>query len=171
LLSGDFINLFLDDLELTIDCVVANARISGTTGVRDHRKDPAYAFGGAVGTLEGGDVVGAITIDYRELGPTRCTFTPTTIYYTDDTSVEIEAYYECTNDDEGTATIYMTARDAHAACNEEDKNARKNRGSIAVNSNDDGDAELDISGGAGATGGESCLATGNVIIAGPPPVE
>ena len=170
LLSGGFINLFLDDLELTIDCVVANARINGTMGVRPGRKDPAYAFGGAVGTLEGGGVVGAITIDYRELGPTRCTFTPTTIDYTDDTSVAITAHYSCEGGDkdgyQGTdMTIYMTARDAHASCDESDKNARKNRGSIAVNSNDDDD--LDISGGAGATRVENCLATGNVIIAGP----
>ncbi len=48
--------------------------------------------------------------------------------------------------------------------NQSDKNGRKNRGSIAVDAADD---DLDISDGAGFTSEESCLATGNVIIAGP----
>ena len=168
-LEDSFANVGWDDVSLLIDCVVADARISGTMGVRPGRKDPIYAFGGAVGTLEGGDVVGAITIIYSELGPTRCTFTPTEIAYTDDTSVAIVADYSCEggnkDGEEGTdATIDMTARDAHASCDVSDKNGRKNRGSIGVNS--DG-TELDISDNAGASREESCLATGNVIIAGP----
>ena len=159
-----------DDMVFEIDCVVAFAKISGTKDLGEsgrNGRDPLYAFGGAVGTLEGGDLVGAITINYRGLGPTSCTFTPTSIAYDDDTAVEIEADYICEggdhDGDEGTATIDMTARDAVEGC--VDKNGKKNRGSIAVDA--DPDDELDISGSEGETGTENCLATGNVIIAGP----
>ncbi len=69
-------------------------------------------------------MVGAITINYRGLGPTSCTFTPTAIVYDDDTSVAIEADYECTNGDDGEATIDMTAKDGDPSCDNSDKNSR-----------------------------------------------
>ena len=169
--SGSFINLFLDDLNFTIDCVADFAKISGTKEVGTRgpkRQDPVYTFGGAVGNLESTLLVGTITINYRDI-PTSCTFTPTAITYNGDTSVQIDADYVCTNGDEGTAIIDMTAKDADSSCDESDKKGRKNRGSIAVDAtttvdppfNDD---DLDISDSAGVAGDENCLATGNVII-------
>ena len=175
--TGIFADVLWDDVEFIIDCVVAGAKISGTKEVGERgpkRQDPLFAFGGAVGTLEGEDLVGAITINYRELGPTSCTFTPTTIAYDDDTSVAIVADYICEggdNDgDTGIASIDMTAKDAHPDCDASDKKGRKNRGSINVDATTGdgfGDTYLDISGLKGETGTENCLATGNVIIAGP----
>ena len=163
-----------DDMVFEIDCVAAFAKISGTKdllGSGRNGRDPLYAFGGAVGTLEGEDLVGAITINYRG-EPTSCTFTPTDIEYNDDTSVAIEADYECTNGDDGTAIILMTAKDGDGSCDNSDKNGKKNRGSIAVDATTDqgngfDDEYLDIEGDDGVTGEENCLATGNVIIAGP----
>lgn len=160
-----------DDMTFRITCVADFAKISGTKekhgGKGGGSKDmgPVWAFGGTVGHMDdpADSLAGSISINYRQLGPTSCTFTPTSVVYTGPSSVLIEADYECSggdkDEDTGSATIAMTAKDA-TAC------PGKDRGSVSVTADD---PDLDIFGLEGETGEENCLATGNVIIV-PPPV-
>ena len=66
----NFANVGWDDLSLIVDCVAGFAKISGTKELLGRGQSPLYAFGGAVGTLESGDDIGAITVNYRG-EPTR----------------------------------------------------------------------------------------------------
>ncbi|HZD26678.1 MAG TPA: hypothetical protein VE631_10490 [Alphaproteobacteria bacterium] len=160
-----------DDMSFRITCVADFAKISGTKEMHGGKggdskdKGPVWTFGGTVGHMDDEDssLAGTISINYRELGPSSCEFTPTSITYTSPFSVAIEADYECTGGDKdgatGTATIALTARDA-SGCS-----GAKDRGSVAVSADD---SDLDIFGSSGETGEENCLATGNVIIVPPP---
>jgi len=155
-----------DRVALAGDCVQDYVKISGTKELRNPGKstDPLYAFSGAVGTLDDGadTLTGTILVNYRDLGPTSCEFTPTAIAYDGLGGATVDADYACTGGDKdgvvGTATLQLSARDESGCL---DRKGRKDRGSIAVDADDDA---LDIAGTDGITGTENCLATGNVLI-------
>lgn len=157
------IQVAYDDLNLELNCVTDFAKVSGRIGQdpQGRGKSPQWTFAGAVGTLEDGTFAdGAIEINYRELD-SICTFTANAIEYPSADSASIDADYECAGGEKdgqtGTAVIDLTAKGA-SGCT---AHANKDRGSVAVTADD---ADLDISGTFGATGGESCIDRGNVEI-------
>lgn len=157
------IQVAYDDLSFTLNCVSDFAKVSGRIGQdpQGRGNSPEWTFGGAVGTLEDGSFAdSAIEVNYRALDSV-CTFTATAITYTSDDSATIDADYECVGGDKdaqtGTAVMDLTAKGA-SGCT---AHANRDRGSIAVTADD---ADLDIAGTFGATGGEACIDRGNVEI-------
>lgn len=157
------IQVAYDDLSLTLNCVSNFAKVSGRKGQdpRGRGNSPEWTFDGAVGTLEDGSFAeGVIAINYRAFDST-CTFTANQIEFTSEDSATIDADYECAGGEKdgqtGVAVIDLTAKGA-SGCT---AHANKDRGSIAVVADD---ADLDISGEFGATGGENCIDRGNVEL-------
>lgn len=158
------IQVAYDDLSFSLNCVRDFAKVSGRKGQdpMGRGNSPEWTFDGAVGTLDDGTLAdAAIEINYRALGSV-CTFTANDeIVFTTDSSATINADYECAGGDKdeqtGVAVIDLTAKDA-SGCT---AHANKDRGSIAVTADD---ADLDISGEFGETGGENCIDRGNVEI-------
>lgn len=160
------IQVAYDELQFTLNCVADFAKVSGRIGEdpRGRGKSPQWTFGGAVGTLEDGTLAAStIEINYREFDSV-CEYSAIQIAYTSETSAAIEAEYLCTGGEKdgqsGIAMIDLTARNA-SGCT---AHANKDRGSIAVTSDDAG---LDIVGEFGETGGEACIDRGNVEIDAP----
>ena len=165
--TGIFADVTYDDLDFNITCVKDFAKISGVKNVHGGKgggstdRGPQWAFSGIVGTFDDPSMTttGTIVINYRQLGPTSCEFTPSAaISYDGSGGATVTATYLCTggtkDTDTGNATIDLTSK-GETAC------PGKDRGSVRVIA-DDGD--LDITGSEGNTGNENCVARGNVIV-------
>lgn len=159
----DAIQVAYDELAFTVNCVSDFAKVSGRIGQdpQGRGRSPEWALGGAVGTLEDGELSDSgIEINYRVFDST-CAFSANAIEYTSEVSATIDADYVCEGGDkdgqEGVAAIDLTAK-GESGCT---AHANRDRGSIAVTADD---ADLDIAGEFGVTGGESCIDRGNVEI-------
>lgn len=158
------IQVAYDDLSFSFNCVRDFAKVSGRKGQDPlgRGNSPQWTFDGAVGALEDGTLAdSAIEINFREFGSV-CTFTASEeVLFTTADSATINADFECAGGEKdeqtGAAVIDLTAKDA-SGCT---AHANKDRGSIAVTADD---ADLDISGEFGETGGENCIDRGNVEI-------
>ena len=162
-----------DDMSFRITCIADFAKISGVKNVQGGKgggskdKGPEWAFSGIVGNFDdaGPTTTGTIVINYRQFGPTSCEFTPSAPIVYDvsggTTGATVTATYLCSGGAKdgatGSATIDLTNK-GDAGC------GGKARGSVAVTTFSPVDTDLDISGSDGKTGGENCLARGNVIV-------
>ena len=155
-------------MSFRITCIADFAKISGVKNVHGGKgtgdKGPQWAFSGIVGTFDdpGATTTGTIVINYRQLGPTSCEFTPSAAISYDGTGgATVTATYLCTggtkDTNTGDATIDLTNK-GDADC------PGKDRGSVAVTTSNPVDTDLDITGSDGNTFGENCLARGNVVI-------
>lgn len=72
--TGEEADVVWDDVEFTINCVVDYAKVSGRIGRSGKGKSPSHTFGGSVGVLEDGTIIGEINVNYKVLGE-QCTYT------------------------------------------------------------------------------------------------